>query len=297
MNTALASIVPVADDYIKNQTTSSTFYDLFGWFGELTDLEPLDAYMLKTSHAAILTYTNGEPLKTAVTHKGVVDGFQKSLKTGREEAFLSVKQESYEYSGQVTASVYLNGENFAGEDYCLYSVVGGQIRGVSRGMWFEPGKEWIHNHLTYSNFTEGDTVRFRLQVEGDGIQAGSGTWYNFEEFVVFTADMVVSNALNPFILKTSSLLAPSAMNAEPTLEVYPNPAGSLATIRYSIVTDQSVTIQVIDFSGRVVQQLELGRQQSGEHLTGWNTGNLEQGVYYLRLKDTQGVYQQVVITR
>jgi len=106
----------------------------------------------------------------------------------------------FEFSGQVTASVYLNGENYAGEDYCLYSLVNGMVRGVSRGLWFEPRKEWIHNHLTYSNVAEGDTVRFRLY------NATEDKWYQFNEFVVFKADMVNSNALNPFLLKSSYLL-------------------------------------------------------------------------------------------
>ena len=113
----------------------------------------------------------------------------------------------YEYSGQVTASVYLNGENFAGEDYRLYSVVDGQIRGVSRGMWFEPSRQWIHNHLTYSNIAEGDTVRFRLRVAGSGLQVGSDQWFEFEEYVVFKSDMLIANALPPSYLKLHPYLS------------------------------------------------------------------------------------------
>jgi hypothetical protein len=195
----------------------------------------------------------------------------------------------FEFSGQVTASVYLNGENYAGEDYCLYSVVDGMVRGVSRGLWFEPGKEWIHNHLTYSNVAEGDTVRFRLY------DSGANKWYQFDEFVVFKADMVNSNALNPFLLKSYSLINPSPLTINPSLQAWPNPAGYSATIRYTITADQPVTIQVIDNLGRVVDELEQVKRSSGEYLLNWDTGKLEQGIYYLRMKNSPAGNLQVVI--
>ena len=197
----------------------------------------------------------------------------------------------FEYSGQVTATVYLDGRNFESEDFCLYSVVSGQIRGLSRGMWFEPGKEWIHNHLIYSNLEEGDTIRFRLN------DAISDTWYEFKEYVVFKADMLVANAIDPFILKTSSLLAPPDLNLVPSLEVWPNPASNFAIIKYAITTDMPVVIQVLDFSGHVVEELELGNQTAGEHQKNWNTETVKQGVYHLRMKNMQGMHKQVVITR
>jgi hypothetical protein len=158
-------------------------------------------------------------------------------------------------------------------------------------MWFEPIGKWIHNHLTYSTFSEGDTVRFRLH------DTRTDTWYQFDEFVVFKADMIVASALDPFLLKTSSLLDPFTLKLEPSLEVYPNPASYLTTVQYTILSDQNVVIQVVDYTGRVVDELDLGQRQSGTHQESWNTGNPEQGVYYLKMKNTKIGYKQVVITR
>jgi uncharacterized protein (TIGR02145 family) len=53
---ALTSIDPAGSDYIKNQTISSTFYTDYNWFGELTFLQPLDGYMLRSSHPGTLVY-------------------------------------------------------------------------------------------------------------------------------------------------------------------------------------------------------------------------------------------------
>jgi hypothetical protein len=273
---ALLSIIPAADDYIKNQTQSSTFYEEAGWFGELTNLEPLDGYMLKTSHAATLTYPEDDPMKAE-------DGRRKT------EDYKIVKPEAFEFSGQINAAVFLNGQNYESPDYCLYSVVDGQVRGVSRGMWFEPGKKWIHNHLTYSNFAEGDTVRFRLH------DSSSGTWYRFEEYVVFKADMLVANALSPFILKNFSLLDPSALRPEPLLEIWPNPAKNQANLKFTLPTDQLVVIEVIDFTGRMVRELDLENRKAGDYLEPWNTETLEPGLYHVRIRGTKASKQLVII--
>jgi hypothetical protein len=58
---ALSSINPVSFDYIKNQTKSSTFYEGAGWFGELNTIDPLDGFMLKTSHTGTLLYSHSFP--------------------------------------------------------------------------------------------------------------------------------------------------------------------------------------------------------------------------------------------
>jgi uncharacterized protein (TIGR02145 family) len=55
---ALNSMSPVVHDYIKNQIKSSTFYNSVGWFGEMNYLEPLDGYMLRTSHTGTLTFAS-----------------------------------------------------------------------------------------------------------------------------------------------------------------------------------------------------------------------------------------------
>ena len=313
---AMSSINPQASDYIKNQTTSSTNYNEFGWFGELGFMGPLEGYMLRSTQAATLTYPNGwitmegkngknekneKNVKSVKNVKNVKNGglvennpvtCHSSLVTLLDPITgKSTLIPDYEYSGQVTATVFLNGENYAGEDYCLYSVVEGRVRGVSRGMWFEPTKQWIHNHLTYSVFSEGDTIRFRLH------DKRTDTWYRFEEYVVFKADMVIANAIDPFVLKTSSLLEPYTLSLESSLDVFPNPTSYLATIKYSITTDQPVLIQVIDYTGRVVGEFDQGRQQAGAHQFSWDTWNLEQGVYYLRIKDSDIGYRKVVVTR
>lgn len=183
----------------------------------------------------------------------------------------------YEFSGQITATIYLNGLNFDSEDFCLFSVVGGSLRGVSRGMWFEPGKEWIHNHLVYSNLAEGDTIRFRLHT------VSSDTWYEFDEYVEFKADMLISNANHPFILKTSHILEPLPLNLESSITVWPNPCSNQATIRYAITRDQEISIKISDCTGRVINILDQGKNIPGTYEIIWDTTSLDAGIYFVQI--------------
>jgi len=274
-------MVPMANDYIKNQTKSNTFYEGSGWFGELVTLEPMDGFMLKSGHSGTLTYPAGEPIK------GISSGNSDNLQLRPDKG---LKPENYEFSGQITASVKLDGKSFDSNEYCLFSIVDGQIRGVSRGMLFEPTRQYVYNHLTYSNFSEGDTIRFRLY------DAVTDNWYAFEESVVFNADMLIANAFEPFKLERSHLLE-SSVSLSSSIEIWPNPMSSLATIQFTISTDQPVLIEVMDYSGRIMDELELGIKKAGQYVTEWDTRKQPPGVYFIRLKNAPSVYKKVIISR
>jgi len=210
----------------------------------------------------------------------------KTVKTGER-----IQASPFEYSGQVTAVVFFDGFNYENEDYCLYSIVKDEIRGTSRGIYFSPTGQWLHPHLVYSNEQAGETISFRLY------DKKSDKWYEFEEKLVFTADMIMNDARDPFILKTSNLLEPRALSLEPSLEVFPNPSRGMATIKYSVITDQMIIIQVVDIAGRVIDELVLGKQTEGQHQYQWDTSKITVGVYTLRLKNQPGIMKQVVLAR
>jgi len=211
------------------------------------------------------------------------------VKTALADAKIDPGQ--YEFSGQINAAVYLDGINFSSEDFCLYSVVGNQVRGISRGMWFEPGKVWVHSHMTYSNLAAGDTVRFRLY------DKHSNAWHSFDEYVVFSSDMIIANALIPFKLQNSVLMQSTLLSLEPFMTIWPNPASSIINIKYAITTDQQVVIQIIDGTCRLVEELDLGNQQSGEHVSTLDMDHLKQGIYFLRMKVDGSVNQRLIISR
>ncbi len=82
-----------------------------------------------------------------------------------------------------------------------------------------------------------------------------------------------------------------------SLVVYPNPVtNGIFHVSCSMkIADQS-TIQLLDLTGKQVfeQQVNLN---SGENLFDFNTGNLNQGTYFLRLTTTKGVWNHKVIIK
>jgi hypothetical protein len=65
-----------------------------------------------------------------------------------------------------------------------------------------------------------------------------------------------------------------AMNA------YPNPFSSQITFRYLVNASATISIQVMDISGRVVNVVDFGNQAAGNYTYQWNTADLAPGNYF-----------------
>jgi hypothetical protein len=64
----------------------------------------------------------------------------------------------------------------------------------------------------------------------------------------------------------------------------PNPFCASTTIKYSIPTSPTVTLEVFDITGRLVEALVNETQQPGIHQVNWNRDTNPSGVYFYRLK-------------
>jgi len=53
-------------------------------------------------------------------------------------------------------------------------------------------------------------------------------------------------------------------------------------------------IQVIDFSGRIVDELIRGTRKAGEYQERWNTETLNPGVYFLRIQVKQVITKRLL---
>jgi hypothetical protein len=72
------------------------------------------------------------------------------------------------------------------------------------------------------------------------------------------------------------------------LYTYPNPFNDEATVSYTLHSDESIKIEVIDIYGRKIKDLFSGKQLSGEQQIQWNgrdTGGntVPDGIYFIRL--------------
>ena len=68
------------------------------------------------------------------------------------------------------------------------------------------------------------------------------------------------------------------------LQNYPNPFNPTTSIKYSITSEQLVTIKVYDLLGREIETLVNEEKPKGTYKSTWNAVNLPSGVYFYQLR-------------
>ena len=278
---ALFSLNIYPGDYIKDQTISATYYDGSGWFGFLTQLEPLDGYMLKVAESGILTYPG--------------PGLQpKSLNAQNEKPELLSKKDyspnEFEFNGSVTAEVFINGNNSSSKENILYAFVGNDCRGKAKGKLFPPNRKYVYNLMMHSNEESGEEITFRFY------NTEENQWYEFSETLLFEPDMIEADAYDPFELKNGTVLkADWINNIEFSFEVYPNPFNGILNISFNNQKNQRVNISVYDGFGRKVGKIKDKTYQAGRFNVEWNDEGLPNGIYFIRMETNSYIGNQKVI--
>lgn len=117
---------------------------------------------------------------------------------------------------------------------------------------------------------EGSTFRYRLKVE-----AGGSTTYS-----------------DPITVKRT---APSTLHIR---SVYPNPAHSEITIKYTLPEDGPVTMALHDVLGRRVSTPLNESKKAGPHESSFSVTSLSSGVHFLRLRAGSTTRtEKIVVTR
>jgi hypothetical protein len=79
---------------------------------------------------------------------------------------------------------------------------------------------------------------------------------------------------------------------------YPNPFSSETRIGYDLARESSVTIEIKDITGRIVQRVDEGRKPAGSHMVIIGKSNLEAGIYfYTLLTGDAGITRRMVISK
>jgi photosystem II stability/assembly factor-like uncharacterized protein len=94
--------------------------------------------------------------------------------------------------------------------------------------------------------------------------------YKCEDFVQGTGESIVENTTN----STDAL----------EMNIYPNPVVSEATINFNVETAATVSYQIFDLTGRMVQNATLGNYGQGSHSVNFNVNGLSNGTYIVRVQ-------------
>jgi len=69
-----------------------------------------------------------------------------------------------------------------------------------------------------------------------------------------------------------------------SLNIYPNPFNSATTIGFSTLTDNFISLDVYDISGKKIKNLLSESLSIGNHKINWNAEGLNKGIYFIKLE-------------
>jgi hypothetical protein len=268
ISTALSTLELASYDYIKSQTNSATYYSGYGWFGSLNNLYPSQGYMLKLANAGNLTYP---------------DSGKKGSQIESETEQLLFDPAKFEFNGSVTAKVLVDGVPKGSVNDLLYAYVNDEIRGVADVLYFPPTQAWLFNLMIYSNISQGETVSFKY------FDAVNNKYYSCNETITFSADMIIANAIAPFVLHANATSVNDGKDIidEPAMRIYPNPFEDYLNIEYDLIESTHVRITVFDTYGRVISTLIDHKQEPGNYSLKWDSDLPPSGIYFIKLEAGQ----------
>lgn len=136
-----------------------------------------------------------------------------------------------------------------------------------------PGsKSMFQKHtLDLSNtFNTGDTLLIRYRLFSNASVNGWGS------------------AVNYFLIQQAPTGLEQDADKSKTFSIFPNPASTEITIRFSLLKPGPVSIEIIDGTGKLLQQSSLGIQNSGAKEFKMSVTDIREGNHLIRLKTPDG---------
>ncbi|MDT8433030.1 MAG: M6 family metalloprotease domain-containing protein, partial [Bacteroidales bacterium] len=298
INEALASLTPTQGDYIKNQVSTATYYDGWGWVGKMAMMYPGQGYMMKVANDDVLVYPVAGSAKKALGDAGIeasgaVEGAD--LPAGSHSFVPTI----YQHNGSLTASVIFDGGTDASEADVLSAWYGDEIRGQVNGMYFGPADQVLFPLMVHSNAKAGEALTFRYY------HAASGISYKVEESIEFEKDMVAGDALQAVELHADmssgaeavTIQDKNARDIAPSMHAWPNPFSGKVNIAFTVPEVREVRLEIYDIYGSLVEEVTRGIFGAGAHRVTWQSEDRAPGTYYMKFSagDRQ-VYKRIICT-
>ncbi len=244
-----------ADDIVKTYNNFSTYYEGYGWWGNLDNMQPGQGYMYKAAAAGTLTYPTVAKGNTAFhgnstpTHWTPVQG-------------------KFPDNMSVIAVVELNGNELR-NDAEIGAFCQGECRGAAKLMYVEP----IDRYVAFLTVFGQDDDMISLQLLNDGQVSA------INEHLSMKADDVIGSGQQPMVMTSKGCTGLD--EAQPSLGLFPNPSQKGQEVRIDLAGDaDGILVELFDVMGRSVYRAEL----VGNTIPAPETS----GVYTLRITDKQG---------
>ncbi len=279
---ALGSISGLSD-FIKNQTSFSSYVDGFGWFGSLMTMSQFDGFKIHMVESGTLTYPDCPAVASFNDHAEIDEVVTELIRNNVEWI---VNPHEYEFNGSIFASVEIDGMEAGSESDYLAVFVGDECRGIAMGIVNPITESVVYPMMIFSN-EESNLVTFRFY------QENTQTLYGFENSVEFVSNMFNGETLT---LTGSYDWNRGPIPTEYALgSAYPNPFNPTTTMNYAVLNDGFISITVYDITGRVVDVLVNEYISAGNYNLTWNASNVPSGLYLIRMESGSFVGVQKVM--
>lgn len=142
--------------------------------------------------------------------------------------------------------------------------------------------------VDFSTLAAGDTLGMVTSTQGDaGLtdaaweQANDNSWHTLMQSWPLNIDYFIWALVEH---DASGVEEQGFVNGARLLNCFPNPANTMTEIGFELQQDETaVNIVVLDASGKLVENIDLGRQTAGKHYFQLETGKYSSGLYYFAL--------------
>ena len=244
---------------IKNQTQSSIYDPVYGWIGDLTQMEPGVGYKICMIAPDILIYP-GE------------GSYVLKENENSENKVISGTQ----YNMVLMAQLIVDNELIRGnnENEIIAYGPGGETDCRAIGIWLEDPELW---YLTIVGNENGEEISFKIYKD-DKV-------YKCFEKIIFEDNAIIGTPHSPYLFKNTIEFV-EATKLKPN---FPNPFTNSTTISFSLREQSLVKLSIYNIKGELVKILVDEKKVVGSYSETWdgkddNNNPINTGIYFYRLE-------------
>ncbi|NOY05241.1 MAG: T9SS type A sorting domain-containing protein, partial [Chlorobi bacterium] len=282
INTALGSMIPSANDWIKSRDAFAQYSASGGWQGSMGTMDPGFGYMLNVASGGTLTYPDVGNLWPG--RRSNVISATSFAKAAGTPAW-SVDPSRYEHTMNLTGVLFVDGALAGDSANIIGAFVGQECRGIITPIRFR--SDAMYFMTLYSN-GGNEIITLKVYV------ASMDTVIEISEKMLFAPDVVLGSPDMPFALHANTVLSgigdgvPTAFALK---QNFPNPFGitslsatDITSIWYSLPNPEFVTLKVFDVLGKEVAVLVNAFKPEGTYRVQFDASAFSGGVYTYQLK-------------
>ena len=274
---ALESLTKATGDLVKSQFGFAQYVEGAGWLGSLTHMVPQLGYLLRVTNSSSLIYP--------ATADGNDPTFSKSYyfpEVVENRTDIIISPQTYSYNMTAVVDIEKSETETIEANDLLTAYAGNEVRGVGKTVFVPGDEKYIIFIMVYSEYQEGETIRFGLW------DAKRGTTMDVSDQVTFVENGILGSVGSPMVLKGVGY-GPDIPERIGLSQNFPNPFNPITEIRYDLPVDQYIAINVYDLNGRLVKTLVKGFQSAGYHRVIWDGTNedgltISSGIYFYQMK-------------